>query len=272
MASPQLENGYTRVANELLEAVYKHGFTGNQLRIVLWIFRFTYGMRGRKITPVPSRRKLAVDLNEEARGITKAFNLLITNNVLVHVGGDLYRLNKDYETWRGENSSSHSNENYSSHARGSGENCSSQNENSSAQKREPPFSPPHTPPLGNKERKTKDTSAGVAGRDDESTGKPTPEKLMRLWNKMAPEPLPRVEILSATRDRWCRARLKDFPDPNFWIAAMDRIKGSSFLQGKGRPRKDGERPFRATFDWLIKNDNNVAKVMEGQYDDEPARN
>ena len=43
MASPQLENGYTRIANELLEATAKFPFNGSQYKIILFLWRKTYG-------------------------------------------------------------------------------------------------------------------------------------------------------------------------------------------------------------------------------------
>ena len=43
MASPQLENGHTRVANELLREIYRFPFSASGLRIVLWVMRGSYG-------------------------------------------------------------------------------------------------------------------------------------------------------------------------------------------------------------------------------------
>lgn len=43
MANPQLEDGYTRIANELLEAICKFPFNGSQFRILLFLIRKTYG-------------------------------------------------------------------------------------------------------------------------------------------------------------------------------------------------------------------------------------
>lgn len=47
MSNPQLEDGYTRIANELLEAVSHADFNGAQLRILFCLIRNTYGF-GRK--------------------------------------------------------------------------------------------------------------------------------------------------------------------------------------------------------------------------------
>jgi phage replication O-like protein O len=42
-SSPQLEDGYTRIANELYEAVLRFDFTQRQLKLVLAVIRKTYG-------------------------------------------------------------------------------------------------------------------------------------------------------------------------------------------------------------------------------------
>ena len=43
MANPQLSNGYTKIANELLEAICRLNVSGNEMRILLYIIRRTYG-------------------------------------------------------------------------------------------------------------------------------------------------------------------------------------------------------------------------------------
>lgn len=43
MNTPQLEDGYTRIANELLEAIFQANFNGSQIRVLLCLLRNTYG-------------------------------------------------------------------------------------------------------------------------------------------------------------------------------------------------------------------------------------
>ena len=43
VANPQLSNGYTKIANELLEALCRLNVSGNEMRILLYIIRRTYG-------------------------------------------------------------------------------------------------------------------------------------------------------------------------------------------------------------------------------------
>lgn len=43
--SVQLEDGFTQIANELLENLPKYKFNGTQLRIIMVVWRFTYGFK-----------------------------------------------------------------------------------------------------------------------------------------------------------------------------------------------------------------------------------
>ena len=61
---PQLENGYTRIANEILEKVYRMKLSGSKLRIILVVWRYTYGFN-RKSTD------LAISFIAEATGVHK---------------------------------------------------------------------------------------------------------------------------------------------------------------------------------------------------------
>ena len=45
MANPQIENGYTAVANEILDNLYKFSLNGTELKVISCIFRYTFGLR-----------------------------------------------------------------------------------------------------------------------------------------------------------------------------------------------------------------------------------
>ena len=45
MASPQIEDGYTRIANEILEELIRRNLSPNQWRVLLYIIRKTYGFQ-----------------------------------------------------------------------------------------------------------------------------------------------------------------------------------------------------------------------------------
>jgi phage replication O-like protein O len=65
METPQLEDGYTRIANEILEALARAEFSGRERRVLDVIFRMTYGYR-RKEARIKNR------VFVEMTGITRA--------------------------------------------------------------------------------------------------------------------------------------------------------------------------------------------------------
>jgi len=100
MASPQLDNGHTRIADELLDAIIRHPLTKRQYKILLAIIRKTYGFG--KIEDDISSSQLA-----KLTGLTSAHcrgTLLELEKLDIVVArrgqyGKLMTLNKDYECW-----------------------------------------------------------------------------------------------------------------------------------------------------------------------------
>lgn len=104
MASPQKENGYTSIANELLEQIYRRRFSASQLKILLLVIRFTYGYN-RKSASL-SNTFIASGTGIHEITVSKEVGALLRDNVL-----ELYKkpsfhnsrvigINKDYEGWR----------------------------------------------------------------------------------------------------------------------------------------------------------------------------
>jgi hypothetical protein len=83
--------------------------------------------------------------------------------------------------------------------------------------------------------------------------------LFDAWNAITTAPVPKAEKLTKTRLRHARQRLSERPLAQ-WIAAIQRLNGTAFLRG------DNDRGWRVSFDWLIANDENVTKLLEGKYD------
>lgn len=82
-------------------------------------------------------------------------------------------------------------------------------------------------------------------------------ELINLWNESKLENVPKITMLS--QDRYKKYKLRAAAGLDF-RAILNKIKQSDFLQGKN---KDG---WTVTFDWIIGNDKNWIKVMEGNYD------
>ena len=102
MASPQCENGYTRIANELLDALIRSRVPGQELRVLLAVIRKTYGF-GKKEDRI-SYGQLA-----KMTGIARQRVMLLVRNCnhrrLLSVTIQGYRkagiiqLNKDFDQW-----------------------------------------------------------------------------------------------------------------------------------------------------------------------------
>ena len=103
MASPQKENGYTSISNELLEQIYRRRFSASQLKILLLVIRFTYGFNRK--TATLSNTFIAAGTGMHEITVSKEVGTLLRDNVL-----KLYKkpsfhnsrvigINKDYESW-----------------------------------------------------------------------------------------------------------------------------------------------------------------------------
>ena len=104
MASPQTENGYTKISNEILDNVCKYPLNGTQWRILLTVWRYTYGFNRKD-------HSLAIDFICKATGCCKrqiqreldwliSANILIVTNPPTFVSARRIAFNKDYETYQ----------------------------------------------------------------------------------------------------------------------------------------------------------------------------
>lgn len=104
MASPQKENGYTSIANELLEQIYGRRFSTSQLKILLLVFRFTYGFN-RKFASL-SNSFIANGTGIHEITVSKEVGALIDDGVLIEKQKPTFSnprmigVNKNYESWQ----------------------------------------------------------------------------------------------------------------------------------------------------------------------------
>lgn len=103
MAAPKIENGFTRLANELLEAIIAEPFSGQDLRIIFSVARRTYGWN-------KSEDYISLSQFVKATGMTttrcsQVINRLVGSKVISLIdkrglrGTKKYRINKNYEEW-----------------------------------------------------------------------------------------------------------------------------------------------------------------------------
>jgi len=78
------------------------------------------------------------------------------------------------------------------------------------------------------------------------------------WNQT--EKLPKARELTASRRKHLTTRFKEKQFKEHWREIIDKTSASKFLTG------GGERGWKADFDWIIQNDRNYTRVLEGRYD------
>lgn len=97
MANPQPDE-YTRLSNELLEAIMKSQFSKRQLNILFLIWRCSYGF-GKKVARLKKSDFQAVGVYPG--DIKKELNYLNETKVIIwDEKDDLVAFNKDYDRWR----------------------------------------------------------------------------------------------------------------------------------------------------------------------------
>lgn len=97
MPNPQLENGHTKIANELLEAIYRINLGPYESRVLWCIIRKTYGWN-KKVG------KLSNSLIAEGTGlarphVSRTLCQLSERVIITRTGNSTVGLNKDYDQW-----------------------------------------------------------------------------------------------------------------------------------------------------------------------------
>lgn len=104
MANPQLEDGYTRIANEILEVVSKVKLNGTQYKILITIWRYTYGFN-RKDSEF-SLNFLSEATNSNKQQVKRELDRLIESKVISVVekadfnSSRRLSFNKKYSEWK----------------------------------------------------------------------------------------------------------------------------------------------------------------------------
>jgi len=97
------------------------------------------------------------------------------------------------------------------------------------------------------------------GKEKNRTGEKAPADtaFFDRWNRKPG--LPKIRAITNGRKAKLRARLREKTFADNWGKIIDQIAASDFLIGKN------DRGWRADIDWVLANDTNYAKVLEGKY-------
>lgn len=102
MANPQLKNGHTRIANEIFDHIMKTNLNGTQFRLVLAIWRYTYGFQRK--TNEMSISFLSKIINVNRTQLNRELVTLIDRNIISVIGigskgARIMGFNKNYKEW-----------------------------------------------------------------------------------------------------------------------------------------------------------------------------
>ena len=103
MASPQKENGFTPIANEILEALCKVNLSPYESRILWFLFRKTYGWK--KKSDRIALSQFSKGLGLDRRLVHRTLKNLSTEKKMIVISRDdknrpTYGFQKDYSKWR----------------------------------------------------------------------------------------------------------------------------------------------------------------------------
>lgn len=103
MASPQIEDGYTKIANELMDHLCHYRIPGEERQVLDCIFRKTYGWG--KIEDAIALSQFVEMTGMKKPNIIGAIKSLLSKKIIIVIqkdnrSGHIYKINKDYETWQ----------------------------------------------------------------------------------------------------------------------------------------------------------------------------
>lgn len=101
MASPQKENGFTPIANEIVEALVKACLLGSEFQVVLFVIRKTYGWN--KKYDIISLTQFEQGTGLSRPTVVKTLKNVVIKNIIIKTtlpsGKSALSFNKDYERW-----------------------------------------------------------------------------------------------------------------------------------------------------------------------------
>ena len=97
---PQLENGYTKIANEIFDNLSKIRIPGESGQVLAVIFRKTYGFHKKKDRI--SLSQFCVGTGLKKPNVCRAINKLLSMQLIIKIDtnlGEVYEFQKDHKKW-----------------------------------------------------------------------------------------------------------------------------------------------------------------------------
>ncbi|ENY7797857.1 replication protein [Citrobacter freundii] len=238
-----LDDGYTRIANELLEAVMAADLTARQLKVVMAVIRKTYGF-GKKFDRVTNTQISAMTGIHHTHVCTAknemiAMNIILTNGLSIGI-------NKVISDWdftisqHGKSLAKSANKTLAESA--NADKPTQLNTKETIQKKERK-DPPESP------------KGECVGLEEKPVSKKTPidyQAVLSAYNTTLGDRLPQAEALNDKRRRAIKRLLTELKEPtveaveNYFAAFSERAP--KFYFG------ENDRGWRASFDYLLRSD------------------
>jgi len=102
MASPQTENGYTKIANEIMDALIKYRIPGEEMQVLLCIIRESYGWNKKDATL--SYGDISKKTGIKRQNVQRSIKSLYSKLMIGVLKNDdrckqTFVFNKDYDKW-----------------------------------------------------------------------------------------------------------------------------------------------------------------------------
>lgn len=254
MAKPQIENGYTKIANELLDNLAQITLSANEWQVLLCIIRKTYGFQ-KKIDKIASTQ-ITEYTGLDKYVVSKVLGKLSDKNIIIKQGKKL-GVQKDWELWKLSKQTTYE-----------------ANILDEKQEHEQKLSKQTT--LEKTEKLSKQTTK-VVQTDNKKLSKQTTTKekkeilkeniymsITDLFHELCPS-LPKIRGM--TNGRKDRLRVIRDRDGNFIDTLRElftKTEASDFLTGRIQ-RTEGHQNWACNYDWIIQ-EKNMVKILEGVYD------
>lgn len=254
MVNPQVENGYVRIANEIIDRLVGLNIPGLELRAILFVLRKTYGYNQKDDSISYSQVAKALKTKRSRAYLT--VKSLISRNILgvyQEVDSLTNRLyfKKDYSKWKVKKVSTNRETVSQAVDRGVSTNRETTKDNKDIIQQV----------VDIKQQVFKDNN--ILNSRLLMSFSQFENDLCRHWNEFCHAHPSISRIIKVNRER--RDKLKTrFQNKHFrehYKEAIQTIGQSPFLLG------DNQRKWKVSFDWFIHNDNNYVKILEGRYTD-----
>jgi hypothetical protein len=111
----------------------------------------------------------------------------------------------------------------------------------------------------NENNNSPESEDSVLSAGQEKNQKIPYQEIIGMWNNILCPTLSKVTRLTDSRKKKIKLRFTEMGGLETLKQLFEKIKSSKFLLG------DGSKGWKTTFDWVIENDRNWVKIMEGNY-------